>query len=116
MLDWIPFTLPRDHPAGEPGNRCSRRGQGGSTRTLTQPAVTGPRGLAAVHALHAADHAKYLANIAAAAFTRIAGVGTSRSCAGRGLPLTSRLGMVYRRYARGMVKSAIQPKSGFPCT
>jgi hypothetical protein len=61
-------------------------GQGGSTRTPSpNMLLPGPRGLAAVHALHTADHAKRVANIAAAvAFTAIAGVGTSRSSTGRG--------------------------------
>jgi hypothetical protein len=66
-----------------------------------------------VYALRTADQAKHVTNIAAAvaAFTAIAGVGTSRSSTGRGLPLTSRLAMGLRAIPKGMVKSAIQPKS-----
>jgi hypothetical protein len=49
----------------------------GNPHTLTQHAVTGACSLAAVHALHTADHVKHVANIAAAmtAFTEIAGWG-----------------------------------------
>jgi hypothetical protein len=59
-----------EHP-GEPGDRRPGRPPWSATRTLSQHAVTRARGLAAV--LHAADHSKHVANIAAAAFTAIAG-------------------------------------------
>jgi hypothetical protein len=49
--------------------------------------------------LHAADHAKHLANIAAAAFTAIAAVGTSIPPNWSGLPLTSRLAIGLGRSA-----------------
>jgi hypothetical protein len=59
------FTSPIDHP-GDAGDRCPRRPGWVNPHTLTQHAVTGARGLAAVHALYTADHAKYVANILAA--------------------------------------------------
>jgi hypothetical protein len=66
--------LPDDHP-GESGDRCPGRPGWVNPHPHTQHAVTGARGSAAVHELHTADHAKHVANIAAAvaAFTAIAG-------------------------------------------
>jgi hypothetical protein len=51
--------------------------------------------LAAVHAQHIADH---------------------EALNWSGLPLTSLLAIGLWAIRKGMVKSAVQPKSGFPCT
>lgn len=64
-------------------------GQAADQRTWTQAAVTVSVALVAVLALHTADHAKHVANIAAA-FTPMAGRGDEQVLNWSGLPLTSR--------------------------
>jgi hypothetical protein len=63
------------------------------------------------------NSAKHVANIAAAtAFTAIRWCEDERILNWSGLPLTSRLAIGLLATRKGMVKSAVQPKSLFPYT
>jgi hypothetical protein len=116
LINWSNHSANRACAHAGPLVACGTdryRGSGSTRQTLTLPAVTGARGLAAV--LHAANHATHLANIAAAAFTANRRGEDEQVLNWSGLALTSRLAIGLLAIRKGMATSAVQLPA-FPST